>query len=76
MIFNRLFNEQQIKEGIEDLSNTDIIKYLETTGVNADDESLASGIPEKELPNELDYLTNENTLQIFLGKTGSENNQN
>jgi len=69
-------NEQQIDEGIASLSDTDIIKYLETTGSNADDEAVASGISEKELPEEQDYLINENTLEIFLGKTRSQDNQN
>ncbi len=69
-------NEQQINEGIAHLSDADIIRYLEATGGNADDEALASGIPEKELPDEQDYLTNENTLQIFFGKADSRTNQN
>ncbi|MEO6329529.1 MAG: hypothetical protein ABIO55_11375 [Ginsengibacter sp.] len=68
--------DQQINEGITALSDADIVKYLETTGSNADDEAVASGISEKELPDERDYLINDNTLQIFLGKERSQNNQN
>lgn len=69
-------NERQINEGIAQLSDTDIIEYLETTGSKADDEMLASGIEERELPNEKDYLTDENTLKMFLEKTEAKNNQN
>lgn len=69
-------NEQQVNEAIAGLSDADIVRYLEITGGNADDEALASGIPDKELPDEQDYLTNENTLQIFLGKANSKTNQN
>ncbi|MEO6455569.1 MAG: hypothetical protein ABIN97_15925 [Ginsengibacter sp.] len=67
-------NEQQINEGIANLSDADIIKYLEITGSNADEEILASGIREKELPAEQDYLIDENTLQNFLGKIELQNN--
>lgn len=69
-------SEQQINEGIINLSDADIINYLEATGSSADDEALASGIIEKDLPEEQDYLTDENTLQIFLQKSTSKNTQN
>lgn len=69
-------NEQQVDQGIANLSDGDIIKYLETTGSTADDEALASGLQEKDLPDEQDYLTNENTLQNFLSPTKSQNKQN
>ncbi len=69
-------NQQQISEGIAGLSDADIIKYLETSRNNTDDEMLASGVPDKDLPDEQDYLTNENTLQIFLKKIQPDNTQN
>lgn len=69
-------NQQQINEGIANLSDADIVRYLEITGINGDDEAVTAGIPEKDLPDELDYLSNDNTLQIFLEKAGLKNNQN
>ena len=61
-------NEEQINEGIAKLSNNDIIKYLEATGNDADTEDFASGIAEKELPAEQDYLLNEKTLDTYLNQ--------
>ncbi len=69
-------DQQQINKGIADLSDADIVNYLEVTGSNADEEMLATGIREKELPDEKDYLSDENTLQVFLKKIQSNDSQN
>jgi hypothetical protein len=61
-------NEEQINEGITKLSNDDIIKYLEATGNDADNEAFASGVTEKELPSQEDYLLNEKTLDKYLNQ--------
>ena len=61
-------NEEQINEGIAKLSNSDIIKYLEATGNDADTEDFASGVAEKELPSQEDYLLNEKTLDTYLNQ--------
>ena len=69
-------NQQQINEGISNLADDDIIKYLETTGNNADDELLSNVIQENELPDEKDYLLNENTLETFLNNANLKNTTN
>lgn len=61
-------NEEQINEGITKLSDDDIIKYLESTGNDSDNEAFASGVKEKELPAEKDYLLNEKTLDVYLNQ--------
>lgn len=69
-------NEQQLNEGIASLSDDEIMKYLEVTGTNADDDVLAAGIPEKELPAEQDYLFDEKTLDTYLDRIDLKNNEN
>ena len=69
-------NQQQINEGISNLADDDIIKYLETTGNNADDELLSNVIQENELPDEKDYLLNEHTLETFLNNVNLKNTTN
>jgi hypothetical protein len=61
-------NEEQINEGITKLSNDDIIKYLEATGNDADNEAFASDVTGKELPSQEDYLLNEKTLDTYLNQ--------
>jgi hypothetical protein len=61
-------NEAQIDEGITRLSNDDIIKYLEATANDGDDEAFASGVTEKGLPAQADYLQNEKTLDVYLNQ--------
>jgi hypothetical protein len=68
-------NEQQLNEGIASLSDDEIIKYLEVTGTNADDDVLATSIPEKELPAQQDYLLDEKTLDTYLDRIDLKNNE-
>ncbi len=66
-------SEQQIDDGIAKLPDEDIIKYLEATGNDTDDEVLATSVPETELPAQQDYLLNEKTLDIYLDQTEGKN---
>lgn len=59
-------NEEQINEGIAKLSDDDIIKFLQITGNDTDNESLTASIEDKELPAQKDYLLDEKTLQNYL----------
>jgi hypothetical protein len=61
-------NEEQVNEGIAKLSDDDIIKYLQITGNDTDNESLTASFEEKELPAQQDYLLDEKTLQNYLDK--------
>ncbi|MDB5198365.1 MAG: hypothetical protein JWO92_328 [Chitinophagaceae bacterium] len=68
-------NEQQVKTAIATLSDDEIIKYLEKTGTDTDNEALAAGIDENTLPAPNDYLLDEKTLDTYLNKT-DKNSQN
>lgn len=59
-------NEQQIDAGIASLSDDEIIKYLEKTGNDADNEILTKSINDKALPEPTDYLIDDNTLDSYL----------
>ena len=60
---------QQFKNEIATLSDDEIIKYLETTGTDVDNETLATSVDENELPATKDYLLDENTLETYLNET-------
>ena len=60
---------QQFKNEIATLSDDEIIKYLETTGTDVDNETLATSVDESELPATKDYLLDENTLETYLNET-------
>jgi hypothetical protein len=68
-------NEQQVKSAIATLSDDDIIKYLEKTGTDVDNETLASGIDENALPAPTDYLLDEKILDNYLDQE-NKNSQN
>ena len=57
---------QQIDEGIASLSPDEIAKYLENNGNILDDEILSSDVDSNDLPSEMDYLSDENTLNKYL----------
>ena len=65
-------NEQQILSEVASLSKDDIIKYLEKTGNDADNESLTINIDEKGLPEQKDYLLNGQTLETYLNNIDKE----
>jgi len=68
-------NEQQITAAIETLPNDDVIKYLERSGYDVDNEALATSVDENALPTTQDYLLDDKTLDTYLGNTkkGSQN---
>jgi hypothetical protein len=57
---------QQIDEGIASLSPDEIAKYLENNGNILDDEMLSNDVNPNALPSEIDYLSDENTLNKYL----------
>ncbi len=62
-------NEQQLNEAIATLSEEEIIKYLERTGNDVDNEAITINIDENELPSTKDYLLDEKTLDTYLNGT-------
>lgn len=69
-------NEKQINEGISKLSAEDIIKYLETTGSDADNADLVTNLNEKELPAQQDYLLDEKTLDKYIKQSDLKSSEN
>ncbi len=59
-------NEQQVKAAIATLSDEEIIKFLEKTGTDVDNEALAADIDQNTLPAPKDYLLDEKTLDTYL----------
>ncbi|HUS00745.1 MAG TPA: hypothetical protein VMY77_03415 [Chitinophagaceae bacterium] len=68
-------NEKQLNGAIATLSDDEIIKYLEKTGTDIDNEALAAGIDENALPEAKDYMLDENILETYLNET-NKNSQN
>ena len=68
--------EEQLDLGIAKLSEDDIIKYLEKNGNVMDNDLLLNNTDVNELPEEADYLTNENTLNSYLDKIDGKSNAN
>ena len=65
--------EDQINEGISNLSNDEIVSYLEKTGTVADNEELSKGVDPKDLPSQQDYLNDDQTLETLLDKINNKN---
>ncbi|CAN5317860.1 hypothetical protein BH09BAC2_BH09BAC2_06430 [soil metagenome] len=63
--------ESDVNEAIENLSGEEIITYLQTTATASDNETLKSSINSNELPEQTDYLNDENTLETYLNKIKS-----
>lgn len=63
---------EQLENGIASLSDTDIVAYLEQHGNVLDDELISNSINADELPNAMDYLLNDNTLNNFLKMTNAQ----
>lgn len=68
-------NEQQVKAAIATLSDDEIIKYLEKTGTDVDNETLATSVDANKLPEPTDYMLDEKTLDTYLNET-DKNSQN
>lgn len=57
---------KQLDEGIASLSPDEIAKYLENNGSILDDDMLSNDVDPNALPSEIDYLSDENTLNNYL----------
>lgn len=68
-------DEQQINAAIASLPDDDVIKYLEKTGNEVDNDALATSVNESELPATNDYLLDEGALNNYLDKK-DKNSQN
>jgi len=51
---------------LANISNDDIIKYLQTNGDNIDAQTVASNLNAEELPTQEDYLTDDKALDKYL----------
>jgi hypothetical protein len=67
-------NAQQIDAGIASLSDDEIIKYLEKTGNDADNDVLTKSINPKALPDQTDYLLDDKTLDSYLNNIEKDSN--
>lgn len=63
---------EQLENGIASLNDTDIVAYLEQHGNLLDDEQIRNGIDVDKLPDAVDYLLNDNTLNNFLKMTNTQ----
>ena len=62
-------------QAIATLSDEEIIKYLEKTGNDVDNEVLTTNIDDNALPTPNDYLMDEKTLDNYIDQT-DRNSQN
>jgi len=63
---------QQLDNGIASLSDADIVNYLQQHGNVLDDDLISNNIDTTELPDAVDYLINDNTLNNFLKMDNSK----
>ena len=68
-------NEQQINAEIATLPKDEIIKYLEKSGNDVDNEALVKSVNENALPATNDYLVNDKALDTYLDNN-HKNSQN
>ena len=66
--------EEDINAGIAKLSDADIVNYLEKNGNVMDNSLLMNNTDVSEMPNQTDYLKDENTLNDYLDKIDAKNN--
>ena len=69
-------NEQQINDGMATLSDDEIIKYLEKSSNDADNDVITTNIEEKGMPEQKDYLLDEKTLDTYLNGGDKKDTQN
>jgi hypothetical protein len=62
----KAMNETKFNETLNNLSQDDIIKYLQKTGTEADVNLLSSSINENIVPSQEEYLLNDKTLDNFI----------
>ncbi len=66
-------DDQKFDEALNGLAEEDIAQYLEKNGSVSDIAMLASGLDENDLPNQDDYLIDDNTLDNFIEATSLKN---
>jgi hypothetical protein len=69
-------SEEDLNAGLAQLSDAEIIKYLEKNGNIMDNELLMNNADESGLPSQNDYLNDSNTLNNYLDKIKSEKIKN
>jgi major membrane immunogen (membrane-anchored lipoprotein) len=62
----QIARDNKFDEELAKVTDTDIVKYLEENGSDADDALVANTIDENELPTEEDYLTDDKALDKYL----------
>lgn len=66
LLAKRIINTNSIDDVFSTLTKDDIVSYLEKNGEDVDAALVASLSDDKELPEEVDYLTDDNTLETLL----------
>ena len=69
-------DEKKFDETLNNLSEEDIIKYLEKNGSDGDLAMLSSNVEENDLPKQEDYLLDNATLDNFLQEIDTKNLKN
>ena len=62
----QIAKEKKVDEEINKLTDADIVKYLQSNGENIDMTSVTNLIDEKKLPEQTDYLMDEQALDKYL----------
>lgn len=63
---NRMMEDRSVEEALNTLQEEEIIAFLEENGHDVETALVANAASRSELPEEFDYLSNENTLDDFL----------
>jgi hypothetical protein len=66
-------NEQQFDDALDNLTKDDITRYLEKNGSEVDMSLLSSSLDEIDLPNKVEYLLDEKTLDNYIDKIKFQN---
>jgi hypothetical protein len=66
-------NEQQFDDALNNLTKDDITRYLEKNGSEVDMSLLSSSLDEIDLPNNVEYLLDEKTLDNYIDKIKFQN---
>ncbi len=69
-------DDKKFDETLNNLSEEDIVKYLEKNSNDADLAALSSTVEEKDLPKQEDYLLDNTTLDNFLQELDNKNSDN
>lgn len=67
---------QNVDQELAQISDTDIVKFLEATGTDVKAAIVANSIDENELPNQEDYLLDEKALDKYLNSINMDELKN